>query len=105
MASSDPRPHESKRYDEPFDNCRLLLGLLYCFLLPVLLGGVSIAVSIRAPWAGFVLSVLALPVWVLLGPPPMPGLLNGLLCVSGCTTLFICAVVAFVRALYWTFAG
>ena len=35
------------------------------------------------PWLGLLTSVVALIAWIYLGPPPMPGLLNGVVCLAG----------------------
>lgn len=105
MASSDPPPNAPKWYDEALEWCRLLLILLYCFLLFAILGFVPMVASKAAPWTGFVLSVLALPAWCYLGPPSGPGLLQGQLAVGPFIWLLMLALYAFCRAMYWTFAG
>lgn len=102
MTTSGPPSYEPRWYDGLLP----LLGVCYCLLVILVLTFIPMLVSRGgAPWIGFVLSALALPIWGWIGPPPMPGLLNGALCINGYMMLFSCSVIALIRALYWTFAG
>jgi hypothetical protein len=77
-----------------------LFGLLPLFLILILLAA---AVGIRIvawkygyPIAVF-LSILCIPIWLRVGPPPFPGMLNGMFCLGGCLWFIIHAVLLCVE--------
>jgi len=75
------------------------IGLLLCAVLLALLAAAPTALAVRVhPWAGFAAAVAAIPAWRYLGPPPGPGFLTGLVCVSGLLGLVGLAILLLVRA-------
>ena len=72
---------------------RETLHLIFFFVVVVLLLGACIAAPlIVAAWvhpaAGALAAILAMIAWAYLGPPPMPGFLNGIVALSGLAALF-----------------
>src|SRR4051794_32900601 len=60
----------------------LALGLfLACFVAPL------VVTKYVGPLVGTPMAVAVIPIWLYFGPPPMPGLLNGLISISGLLTL------------------
>lgn len=55
------------------------------------------------PWLGLLTSVIAIFTWLYLGPRPMPGLINGIVCLAGLAgilgTLINC-IVLLVRSFF-----
>ena len=77
-----------------------LCGLFLCLgLLTLLLIGPILVFKRINHWAGVGAGILAVPAWVLLGPKPMPGLVPGIICVSGFLVLIGHAVVLAVLAI------
>src|SRR4051812_38249411 len=82
--SERPRRRPASRRNDLPEAVRLPLVLAAVAVL--LLGctaGPLIILGRFGPWFGLLASLAAFPVWVYLGPPPMPGLLNGVVCLSG----------------------
>jgi hypothetical protein len=77
-----------------------LAGLIVCFLLLgfLLIGPLLLARHLGL-WVGFVGAVIAVPAWIYLGPRPTPGLIPGIIALSGLFGLLLAAVLAFIRAI------
>ncbi len=75
----------------------VILIFATCFTLPLLVS------SWVHPAVGALAAILAMGVWVYLGPPPMPGLINGIIAINGLIALFGVFVVCVFRAicLWW----
>ncbi len=77
----------------------ILVVLIFaaCFTLPLFVA------SWVHPATGALVAILAMVAWVYLGPPPMPGLVNGIIAIQGLIALFGVFVVCVIRAvrLWW----
>jgi hypothetical protein len=69
----------------------VLLLLIVCLFAP------AAGRWILGRWGAVLGGVLGLTAWARLGPPPMPGFLPGLLCVSGLVAILVHTVVALAR--------
>ncbi|WP_088253816.1 hypothetical protein [Fimbriiglobus ruber] len=78
------------------------LSLIFLFIVACALASVSASILV-SPWLGVVVSIGSFWVWAKLGPPPMPGFLNGLLCIWGFAALsatFLFCVALVLRRLF-----
>lgn len=104
LAMSDER--DSLRAPNPRgEMLQLVLGILLVVLL--LAACIAIPLMVAAwvhPAVGVLVSVLAIVVWVYIGPPPMPGFLNGFVAIQGLVALLVVFVVCIIRTirLWWT---
>ncbi len=57
-------------------------GVALLLLLLVCLAGPVVAIRLGGPQAGIASAIVAMAVWVALGPRPLPGLLPGLLAIA-----------------------
>ena len=82
MADQEPPTN----YDPPDDRLQFTLTLLIlALLLSICIGlPVWLALSLHAGW-GALTAIAACIAWMYLGPPPMPGLLNGIISCSECS--------------------
>ena len=74
----------SNSYDPPDDGLQFALTLLFlAVLLSICIGTpLWLALSFHAGW-GALAALASCVVWMYLGPPPMPGLLNGIVSLLG----------------------
>ena len=74
--------------------------LIFCFMLLgfLFVGPLLLACHIGI-WAGFAGAVIAVPAWIYLGPRPMPGLIPGIIALSGLFGLLLAVAFAFIRAI------
>ena len=76
------------------------VGLILCFLLlSFLLIGPLLLARHLGFWVGFAGAVIAVPAWIYLGPRPMPGLIPGIIALTGLFGLLLAVAFAFIRAI------
>lgn len=95
---SDDR--DSLRNPNPVgETLQLILGIV---LVVVLLAAcITIPLLVAAwvhPAVGALVAILAMVAWIYIGPPPMPGFLNGIVALNGLFALFAVFVVCVIRA-------
>ncbi|TWU50731.1 hypothetical protein Poly51_40240 [Rubripirellula tenax] len=78
------------------------LQLILFFVIVVLLLGACIAAPLLVaawvhPAAGVLAAILAMIAWAYLGPPPMPGVLNGIVALTGLAVIFGVLVVCLIK--------
>lgn len=85
--------------DEIAESLRLIFALVLVVVLFAACVSLPLVVMVRVhPAMGALVAVLAMITWVYLGPPPMPGFLNGFLALNGLFAL----IAIFVRCLIET---
>lgn len=91
--------HANESHHDRREGVRSLVLLTLClaFYLALVWGPMLLSRHV-GPWVGVAGALAAIPVWVFIGPRPMPGLVAGLVSVSGLAGLLFAAALAIVRA-------